>query len=340
MRSGFFNNTLVTAEDFAHFARGMATNGVLMETGDEMEITAGSSGMEFSSAPGYCWINGRFGHAEAAETVTLSNGHGTYPRKDRITARLDLDANTISYTVIEGVPADSPTAPAIVRNSSIYDLGLAIVDVPRGAISAGACTITDTRRDTAVCGGMFPNLSGAVVWPSATLVGEIRIYTGEEAPDKWLFCRGQELSTSAYPDLFTVVGYAYGGSGSSFNLPDLRLRFPRGIDPEGSTSEKTLGRKGGGSLTLTTENLPSHSHTLSGLTGTISASKLTYNSTAGALYDISKDQDVTDGGWSVADGSLTGLSGSVGETGGGQAATITPKFQNINYIIYTGVSGT
>lgn len=340
MRSGFFSNTLLTVEDIAHFARGMMTNGVLMEDGGEMEVSAGSSGMTFRVAAGYCWINGRYGQAENAETVTLANGDGTNPRKDRIVARLDIDAKTISIAVIEGTPASSPTVPDVIRTDSVYDLGLAVVDVPTGAITAGACTVTDTRRDNTVCGGAFPNYSGAAVWPStAMVVGEMKMFAGDTAPDKWLFCRGQSLSTSDYPDLFAVIGYTYGGSGSSFLLPNLSGRFPRGTDPDaGSGTYRTLGGKGGAeSITLTEAQLPPHSHTLSGMAGTVSASKLTEAS--GGTTGIDKVHAIsTLGGWTVSDGSISGLSGSIGNTGSGSSITITPRYLNVNYIIYTGVS--
>jgi len=34
-------------------------------------------------------------------------------------------------------------------------------------------------------------------------------------------CDGRSLSTSEYPELFNVIGYTYGGSGGSFNVPKL-----------------------------------------------------------------------------------------------------------------------
>ncbi len=338
MRSGFFNNTPLTVEDIAHFARGMMTNGVLMEDGSEMAVSAGSSGMTFSVAAGYCWINGRYGQAENAETVTLANGDGTNPRKDRIVARLDIDAKTISIAVIEGTPASSPTVPDVIRTDSVYDLGLAVVDVPAGAITAGACTVTDTRRDNTVCGGAFPNYSGAAVWPStAMVVGEMKMFAGDTAPDKWLFCRGQSLSTSDYPDLFAVIGYTYGGSGSSFLLPNMTGKFPRGTDPESSTSGyRNIGVNGGStSVTLSESNMPSHTHTLSGLTGSINATKLTDD---GAGTTGIRRESLSSSGWTVGDGSLSGLSGTIGSTGSGTSFSIQNPYLNVNFIIYTGVS--
>lgn len=55
---------------------------------------------------------------------------------------------------------------------------------------------------------------------SDTPVGTITGYAGASAPTGWLLCNGATLSTTAYPELFAVIGYTYGGSGSSFILPN------------------------------------------------------------------------------------------------------------------------
>ena len=53
---------------------------------------------------------------------------------------------------------------------------------------------------------------------------------GGTAPNGWFICDGHEVSRSAYPALFAVIGVTYGsGDGSTtFNLPDFRGRFLRG----------------------------------------------------------------------------------------------------------------
>lgn len=63
-------------------------------------------------------------------------------------------------------------------------------------------------------------------------VGAITAYAGDTPPVGWLFCQGQEISRTAFSDLFGVIGTAWGqGNGStSFRIPDLRGRFLRGVD--------------------------------------------------------------------------------------------------------------
>ena len=63
-------------------------------------------------------------------------------------------------------------------------------------------------------------------------VGSILSYGGTAAPSGWLMCDGSAVSRTTYTDLFTVLSTAYGeGDGSTtFNLPNLRGRFLRGVD--------------------------------------------------------------------------------------------------------------
>ena len=152
MKSGFFDNTEVVSEDFARLVSGIVTSGVLDDDVNTLKITAGG-GMKVSAAPGYCWIEGHFGKAEAAETLTIDTASGSVGRIDRIVARCDYGACKVSLVVLKGEEGSEPTPPPIVRDGTFYDLGLATVSVPAGTIEITDSLITDTRADSAVCGG-------------------------------------------------------------------------------------------------------------------------------------------------------------------------------------------
>ena len=96
-------------------------------------------------------------------------------------------------------------------------------------------------------------------------VGEIRMFGGSFAPDRWLFCRGQTLSISENEVLFQLIGTTYGGDGvRTFNLPNLAGRLPmhQGTNP-GTGTTFVLGQSAGvESVTLTTQQIPNHSHPL------------------------------------------------------------------------------
>jgi len=99
-------------------------------------------------------------------------------------------------------------------------------------------------------------------------VGEIRIFAGNFPPVGWMFCDGTPLPISENEVLFQLIGTTYGGDGEeTFNLPDLRSRVPihMGTGPEGVTYQ--IGEMGGvEEVTLTTNQIPTHSHPMLGST--------------------------------------------------------------------------
>lgn len=61
-------------------------------------------------------------------------------------------------------------------------------------------------------------------------IGSVMMWPLSTPHDDYLEMNGASLSTTTYADLFAVIGYTYGGSGASFNIPDYRGYFPRGWD--------------------------------------------------------------------------------------------------------------
>ena len=93
-------------------------------------------------------------------------------------------------------------------------------------------------------------------------VGEIRMFGGNFAPNGWMFCEGQSLPISENEVLFQLIGTTYGGDGEeTFNLPNLASRVPihMGTGPDGTTYQ--IGEMAGTeSVTLSTQQIPSHTH--------------------------------------------------------------------------------
>lgn len=90
--------------------------------------------------------------------------------------------------------------------------------------------------------------------------GMINQFAGSAAPNGWLICDGRSIPIADKPNLFAVIGYKYGGSGDSFNIPNLKGRIPVGFD-SAQTEFNTLGEVGGEkSHVLTTQEMPSHTH--------------------------------------------------------------------------------
>lgn len=67
---------------------------------------------------------------------------------------------------------------------------------------------------------------------SGVPTGAITMYGAAAAPSGWLLCDGTAVSRSTYADLFAIIGTTFGvGDGSTtFNLPNMKSRFPVGRD--------------------------------------------------------------------------------------------------------------
>ncbi|MDC8011168.1 phage tail protein [Tahibacter soli] len=88
-------------------------------------------------------------------------------------------------------------------------------------------------------------------------VGEIRMFGGNFPPAGWMFCNGQLLPISENETLFQLIGTTYGGDGeSTFALPNLQGRVPL-HQGNGFILAETGGAE---SITLTTQQIPSHNH--------------------------------------------------------------------------------
>lgn len=99
-------------------------------------------------------------------------------------------------------------------------------------------------------------------------VAEIRIFGFNFAPRGWAFCNGQLLPIAQNTALFSLVGTYYGGDGrSTFGLPNLQGRAPRGTGQGPGLSSVDLGEAAGTeTVTLQAAELPSHAHPLPGTT--------------------------------------------------------------------------
>jgi microcystin-dependent protein len=115
-------------------------------------------------------------------------------------------------------------------------------------------------------------------------MGTIMAVGFDFAPRGWAFCNGQLLSISQNSALFALLGTKYGGDGqNTFGLPDLRGRVVVGSQGNGpglspiqpgekaGTNNVTIIGNGAVSISLTSANLPSHTHPASLSSGGLSA---------------------------------------------------------------------
>lgn len=99
--------------------------------------------------------------------------------------------------------------------------------------------------------------TGSAAGGQTVQTGTIQDFAGTVVPDGFLLCDGTAVSRVNYPNLFSVIGVAWGiGDGSTtFNLPNLIDRTTLG-----STSGGVGTTGGADSATLDVANLPAHNH--------------------------------------------------------------------------------
>ena len=198
---------------------------------------------------------------------------------------------------------------------------------------------------------------------SSIPTGSLFPYAGSSAPTGYLLCDGSSVSSTNYLSLHAVISNTYGGSaytggsGLSFNLPDLRGRFPMGAGtgtglnssgtgaPSGTAqTARTRGQWGGEETNLlTTNEMPSHSHT--GGTGSAGSHYHSFSKPAASyLYPNGNFTLSVPSGtyhrFSDSDGvndtdTAANHTHSITAEGGGARHNTVPPFVVLNYIIKT-----
>jgi microcystin-dependent protein len=155
-------------------------------------------------------------------------------------------------------------------------------------------------------------------------VGEIRMFAGNFAPAGWMFCEGQLLPISENETLFNLIGTTYGGDGqSTFALPDFQGRVPI-HQGNGFTLADKAGVE---EVTLTTNQIPVHTHPLLG-TSTTATGTAPSNSSLPAAGSAST---ITAYGTDAPNTPLSPQ--SVTSVGGSQPHSNFQPYLCLNYII-------
>nr|DAE23915.1 MAG TPA: Receptor Binding Protein [Myoviridae sp. ctool15] len=128
------------------------SDGIFYKPTNALQVVAGG-GMQVQVNPGICHIQGAMGIQTDTASLALSPAAGQ-PRIDTVVARLDLSqaVRSVELYVKPGTAAASPARPALTRDSTIWELGLADIEVGANVGNISQANITDTRLDTARCG--------------------------------------------------------------------------------------------------------------------------------------------------------------------------------------------
>lgn len=138
------------AEHFAKLLASFLCNGLF---GSEMCEVLIAGGMSVTVGTGNGLIEGRFAYLEVPETLTFAASEGN-PRIDTVVLRRDLssDVNFIVADIVKGTAAAVPSRPALTRDGTVWELGLADVLIPANSTAVSQENITDTRLEDERCG--------------------------------------------------------------------------------------------------------------------------------------------------------------------------------------------
>ena len=232
----------------------------------------------------------------------------------------------------------SQTKPHQHNGLTVNDGGsLDLDNVTQGSLTSGDITYSDgTHLQRLAIGGAGDSLvvDGAGNFPEWASSGDphnsgmVITYAGTNAsiPAGWLLCDGASVATATYPALFTALGYAYGGAGANFNLPNMVGVFAKGS----ATQTATTG--GNNSITLTASQMPTHTHVV---TDPGHVHTLQRRDGGGGIVIA---HPVSGGGTSptsapISESATTGI--TLADTGGSTSFDNQPALLELQYIIKT-----
>jgi microcystin-dependent protein len=231
-------------------------------------------------------------------------------------------AGTSQAAVFTSTQATGTPPMSVSSTTRVANFNADMVDGAHASATPGAGVIPIADGTGHIPPGFIPATVGA------PLIGEIRAYSGASmsAPNAagWYLCDGSAKSRTAFVSLFSVVGTTFGaGDGSTtFNLPDLRGKFPMGV-----SGSHALGTTGGAETVDLTHAHSGASLGIGGNTGGPSA--------VDGIGNGGGTSAPTPGHTHGA-GTLD-VSGNTDNQAGQSAVSILPPYQAVNFIIYAGV---
>lgn len=159
IKSYFFNAVKVgdtydrtyNAEDFASYLSKLVSNGVFASPASNLQVVA-DSGLNIIIKAGEGWINGHKMVNTADLPLSVESSDVILNRIDSVIFYLDNVNRNMGVEVKKGTPSQNPTAPALTRNNSRYELALAEITLAKGQTSVTASAIRDMRGYGSLCG--------------------------------------------------------------------------------------------------------------------------------------------------------------------------------------------
>jgi microcystin-dependent protein len=208
---------------------------------------------------------------------TLTNPNST----DALNSPSHSDQHSDANDAIEALEAKVGIDGSAVATSHDYKLAhLTASDITDLTASADELNklngVTSSTDELNILDGVTAdkdeiNLLDGKTTLDSTPTGAITMYGGATAPTDWLLCDGSAVSRTTYAALFTAISttYGVGDNSTTFNVPNLKGKFPIGLNSSDGDFD-TLGETGGAKTkTIAQANLPNistgagsaHTHT-------------------------------------------------------------------------------
>lgn len=234
--SGYFDSIdhdrLYDAATMSNYFEGLVSDGIYENIGDKFIVQAGS-GLTISVGSGRGLIKTRWIKNDASVSFELDAADVQLNRIDAVVLRLDLteSGREITIAVKKGTSAANPTAPAMTRNTDIYELCLAYVRISRGTTSISQSYITDMRASN-LCGyvtGLIRQVDTAELFLQWQTAYENYYAESTAAFDAYMAAKRAEF-TEWFNSLTT-----------SLNVNTAITKYTNSVTKIGTTSEVSVG---------------------------------------------------------------------------------------------------
>jgi microcystin-dependent protein len=235
-------------------------------------INLGNSGNLFNSL----YVSNVFAGNTVPTTTNLYSLGTTSTRWGQVFAvsvngdRIVANTATITSAVVTDIQTNdlvSDNATISVLTATVVSFGnlkdtitnavITKIDTDETLSSNSDANLATQKAIKAYVDDIFTTLQNSISGLSTVPTGSVFYIVQSTAPAGYLVCDGSLHSITSYPSLFAAIQYSYGGSGSTFRLPDLRGEFIRGNDGgRGIDPGRTLGSAQG-------DEIASHSHSAS-----------------------------------------------------------------------------
>jgi microcystin-dependent protein len=259
----------------------------------------------------------------------IYDGQYTAPGETTLVKEFDITVNSTFITNKEGVPSSRFDDEILInRVNDENGSGTGVKKISRSNLFAS-----------------LPVNPIGIITPYA---GEMTTLREQELDlAGWLPCDGREVFIVDHSDLYDIIGTRYKANPTigKFALPDLRGRFPLGIDNMGTTqgsanrvvnenADVVGGTAGVEKKPIEVENLPEHEHDLRGPSGTQYYATRDVQGTP-----IDDDATQTDAPTGTNAGQKFPFSGGVVSNNQvGQDFDVMNPYLAVNYIIYAGAN--